>query len=91
VGTETISTQFITADGKTLSVTATFDARELLPKDAVLEVSEVTYEDDPDAYAKRNERLGEALFEKYGHVAITDVRYLDISVMVPDESVGGDG
>ena len=90
VGTETISTQFITADGKTLSVTATFDARELLPKDAVLEVSEVTYEDDPDAYAKRNERLAEALFEKYGNVAITDARYLDISVMVPDESVGGD-
>ena len=90
VGTETISTQFITADGKTLSVTATFDAREMLPKDAVLEVSEVTYEDDPDAYAKRNERLAEALFEKYGNVAITDARYLDISVMVPDESVGGD-
>ena len=90
VGTETISTQFITADGKTLSVTATFDARELLPKDAVLEVSEVTYEDDPDVYAKRNERLAEALFKKYGNVAITDARYLDISVMVPDESVGGD-
>ena len=88
VGTETITTQFITADGKTLSVTASFDAREVLPKDAVLEVSEVTYEEDPDAYAKRNERLAGVLFEEYGNVAITDVRYLDISVMVPDESAG---
>ena len=45
----------------------------MLRKGAKLEVSEVTYEEDPEAYAKRNERLAEALFEEYGNVAITDV------------------
>ena len=46
--------------------------------------------DDPEAYAKRNARLADVLFEQYGNVAITDVRYLNISVMVPD-TAGGDG
>ena len=85
VGTST-TVQYLTADGKTLNVSVTFDPREELPAGAKLEVSEVTYEDDPGAYAQRNERLAEALSEQYGNVAITDVRYLNISVVLPDKA-----
>ena len=89
VGTETVTVDFLTADGKTLTIRVTFDHREVLPAGAMLDVSEVIYEDNPDVYAQRNERLAGVLFEKYGNVAITDVRYLNISIMVPDENLGG--
>ena len=80
--------EYLTEDGETLKVTVRFDEREILPEGAALDVSEVTYESDPEAYALRNERLADALFEEYGNVAITDVRYLNISIMVPGEPDG---
>lgn len=81
-----VNGHFLTADGKTLNVSATFDSREVLPEGAVLDISEVTYEDDAEAYAKRNERLADALFKEYGNVVITDVRYLNITIKIPEKN-----
>lgn len=80
-----VTVPHLTADGKTLNVSVSFDPREMLPEGAVLDISEVDPVEEPETYAKRNERLADALFEEYGNVAITDVRYLNISIRVPDE------
>ena len=80
VGTQTITANFLTADGKTLKITVTFDEKEEVPENAVLEVKEVL--DDEEEIATRNERLAHALFEEYGNVMLSDVRYLSISILV---------
>jgi len=83
IGTGAISKTILTADGKTLTVTVIYDEKAEIPNDAKLEVTEIQ-EDDED-WGDRSARFAGVLSEKYGNVTISDVRFLNIGIMVNGE------
>ncbi len=74
---------FLMADGNTVQVTVEFDEEEVIPEGAALEITEVAYDDE--SYSWRNASLARVLSEQYGNVTISDVRYLDISILADGE------
>ena len=83
VGTKTIETTYLTADGKTLKVTVNYDEDAQIPEGAELEVEEI--QENDEGWAKRSNRFANVLSEEYGNVTISDVRFLNISIMVDGE------
>ena len=79
VGT-TVQAEFLTADGRTLKVTVTFDKDEPLPADAVLEVKELQEQDDEKLYGDRYQRLSNVLYTNYGKSKTGESRFLSISI-----------
>ena len=77
---ETITTSLLTADGKTLKVTVTYDENAQIPKGAALEVKEIQ-EGDEDWF-ERSVRLADVLNKNYGNVTLSDARFLNISILV---------
>ena len=83
LGTKKITTTFLSADGKTLKVTVNYDEKAGIPEGAALEVSEI--KEGEEGWMDRSLRLGQVLEEKYGKVIISDVRFLNIKIMVEGE------
>ncbi|MBQ7175015.1 MAG: VWA domain-containing protein [Lachnospiraceae bacterium] len=70
----------LTADGKTLKVTVTYDELAEIPEGAVLEVKEI--QENDEKWIDRSVQLADVLSDKYGNVTLSDVRFLSISIMV---------
>ena len=83
VGTETIEKTILTADGKTLTVTINYGEKAEIPEGAELEVKEI--QEDDKTWGDRSARFANVLSEQYGNVTISDVRFLNISIMVNGE------
>ncbi len=79
VGTETITAEYLTADGRTLTVTVSTHDHEAIPATAVLEVTEIGEEDE--GWNERSVRLAEVLSNAYGNVTISDLRALTINIL----------
>lgn len=75
-----VQAEFLTADGKTLKVTVTFDKDEPLPADATLEVRELQNQEDEKLYGDRYQRLSNVLYTNYGKGKTGESRFLSISI-----------
>ena len=82
VGTETITTNFITADGATYRITLSYDADAGIPADAGLAVTEILPE--TEAYVEYVSRTENALGMEEGSAEY--VRLFDISIVNKDDN-----
>ena len=79
-GQVSLSDSFLTDDGLTCTVTVTYDESAGIPEGASLQVTEVAPGSEEEQ--QRRDRMGDALIQQYGSVAIADVRFLNISILV---------
>ncbi|MBQ6390299.1 MAG: hypothetical protein IJH88_01590 [Eggerthellaceae bacterium] len=79
----TIAVDYLTAGGKTLTVTVKFDDNETIPKGAELHVNEILEGDE--GWFSRSTQLADVLYKNYGNVTISDVRHLGVQFLADGE------
>ena len=82
---DSITGQFITADGKTVTVTVIYGEDAQIPENAKLEVSEVDADDE--GWGDRSVRFAHTLSKEYGNVTISDARFLNIKLTADGEEI----
>lgn len=85
VGTETLTTQYITAEGDTYTITVTYDKDAEIPEGATLEVSELA--NDNKEYTNYVEQAAKALAEGEEVPFVNAARLFDISIMADGKKV----
>ena len=84
VGTETLSTQVITAKGETYTIEVTYGPEAGIPKDAVLEATEV--KEDSEEYKEYSEKALAAITEDED-TELASARFFDISIISNGEKI----
>lgn len=80
IGTQVITTDFLTADGKTYTITVTYDEKAGIPAKSSLQVSELLPEED--TYTENFDQATDVLSEqKKDDVYFSSARMFDISIM----------
>ncbi|MGE9907556.1 SpaA isopeptide-forming pilin-related protein [Lachnospiraceae bacterium SGI.231] len=85
VGTESISSNYITADGDTYTITVTYGPEAEIPEGATLEVSELA--NDNKDYRDYIEKAAKALAEGEELPFVNAARLFDISIMADGKKV----
>lgn len=85
VGTETITANYITAEGDTYTITVTYDKEAEIPEGATLEVSELA--NDNKEYTNYVEQAAKALAEGEEVPFVNAARLFDISIMADGKKV----
>ena len=85
VATGSISASTMTASGKTCVITVDFGEAAKIPEDAELEVTEISTEDA--AWMARSLRFADAVYDQYGHVTISDLRFLSLRILANGEEI----
>ena len=85
VGTETLTTNYITAEGDTYTITVTYDKDAEIPEGATLEVSELA--NDNKEYTAYVEQAAKALAEGEEVPFVNAARLFDISIMADGKKV----
>ena len=83
VDTETITTEYLTADGETYLISVTYGPEAEIPEGAVLSVTEI--ENETDAYEDYIDRTAENL--EVGYSDIRYARFFDISILKDGEEI----
>ena len=84
VGTETLTTKVITAKGETYTIDVTYGPEAEIPKDAVLEATEV--KEDSEEYKEYSEKALAAITEDKD-TALVSARFFDISIISNGEKI----
>lgn len=82
VGTETLTTQVITANGDTYTISVTYGPEAEIPKDATLEADEIPV--GSDEYEKYYKETSNALGNTSG---LTFARFFDIRIVVDGQTI----
>ena len=85
VGTETLTTNYITAEGDTYTITVIYDKDAEIPEGATLEVSELA--NDSKDYTDYVEQAAKALAEGEEVPFVNAARLFDISIMADGKKV----
>lgn len=85
VGTETLTTEYITAEGETYTITVTYGPEAEIPEGATLEVSELA--NDNKDYRDYIEKAAKALAEGEELPFVNAARLFDISIMADGKKV----
>lgn len=84
VGTETISTQVITAEGETYTIEVTYGPEAEIPEDSNLKVKEII---EGEEYKKYLSKAENALSDEENQADISFARFFDIEIWNNDEKI----
>ena len=84
VGTQTIITQYITAEGETYVITVTYGPDAEIPDDTVLDVKEIS--EESESFAQYSADAAATIYENEKY-ALPYVRFFDISIRNGEEEI----